>query len=393
MDETRPQAQAMVIEGGIITAVGDDQEILALRQADSRVIDLAGRTLMPGFVDAHSHLFNDAEASFDMSLGEIQQVGLENGITTIGDLYVNSSFLREIQAFENEGRLQIRTSLYLVATDPCGKSQGDWYREHRPSDRDFEMLRINGVKIFTDGPGCDTRPALSYEIEAGDGLGDLFHSQEDLDALVAVIHEEGYQVAIHAIGDRAVEQAQNAIVNALDGGPNSPRHRIEHNSVVRPEQIRRYGEIGIVPVVFGLYPICNPFGPPPPEAYHSWEWPYRAMLDQNPDLKLAWSGDDPFFGRVRPLDDLYSLVTRDDIDEEGQICPAPVWLRQHLVTREEALRMMTTDAAYALFRDDEVGQLKPGLAADLILLSDNPLTVETESLPQLQVKNGTARSR
>jgi hypothetical protein len=62
-----------------------------------------------------------------------------------------------------------------------------------------------------------------------------------------------------------------------------------------------------------------------------------------------------------------------------------VWLQQHLVTREEALRMMTTDAAYALFRDDEVGQLKPGLAADLLLLSDNPLTVETETLPQLEV--------
>ena len=384
MNEDQPQAQAVAIKGQKITAVGDDEDILALREANSRVIDLEGRTLMPGFVDAHSHLFNDAETSFDMSLAEIQQVGLENGITALGDMYVNPAFLREIQEFEAGGLLHIRTSLYLVATDPCGESQGDWYLEQRPSDRALEILRIAGVKLFADGGTCET-PATSYEAHPGEGQGDLFFSQEELDALVATIHQAGFQVAIHAIGDRAVEQAQNAIAAALDGEPNSPRHRIEHNSIVRPELIPRYGELGIVPVVFGLYPTCNPFGPPPPEAYQAWEWPYRAMLDANPGLKLAWSGDDPFFGRVRPLDDLYSLVTRNDIDESGQICHALAWQKQHLVTVEEALRMMTTHAAYALFREDELGQVVPGMAADLIVLTDNPLAVEIEALPQLDV--------
>jgi predicted amidohydrolase YtcJ len=109
------------------------------------------------------------------------------------------------------------------------------------------------------------------------------------------------------------------------------------------------------------------------------------MLDANPGLKLAWSGDDPFFGRVRPLDDLYSLVTRNGIDESGQICHALAWQKQHLVTVEEALRMMTTHAAYALFREDELGQVVPGMAADLIVLTDNPLAVEVEALPQLDV--------
>ncbi len=384
MNEDQPQVQAVAIKGQKISAVGSDEDILALQEANSQVIDLEGRTLMPGFVDAHSHLFNDAESSFDMSLAEIQQVGLENGITALGDLYVNSSFLKEIQEFEAGGLLQIRTSLYLVATDPCGKSQGDWYLEQRPSDRALEMLRIAGVKIFTDGGTCET-PATSYEVHPGEGQGDLFFSQEELDTLVAAIHQAGFQVAIHAIGDQAVEQAQNAIAAALAGEPNDLRHRIEHNSIVRPELIPRYGEIGIVPVVFGLYPTCNPFGPPPPEAYQAWEWPYRAMLDANPGLKLAWSGDDPFFGRVRPLDDLYSLVTRNDIDESGQICQAPAWQQQHLVTVEEALRMMTTNAAYALFREDELGQVVPGLAADLIVLTDNPLAVEVEALPELDV--------
>ena len=337
---------------------------------------------MPGFVDAHTHLFNDAEQYFDMSLAEVQQVALENGITTIGDMYVDERFLKEIQDFSPA--LRLRTSLYLVATDNCGEPLGDWWLAYPPTHVPGEMLRIGGVKLFTDGGTCGS-PALSYELRPGEGLGDLFFEQAALNELVAAIHNAGYQVAIHAIGDRAVEAAQKAIAAALNGQPNSLRHRIEHNSVIRPELLPRYGEIGIIPVLFGPYPLCEPFGPPPPPAYQSWEWPYRALLDANPGLPIAWHGDDPFFGRVRPLDDLYSLVTRNEVGKDGQICPAQDWQAQHTITAAEALEMMTINAAYALFRDEEVGSLIPGKYADLVVLSDNPLAVDPEAIPQMDV--------
>ena len=384
MEGASPQAEALEITGEKITAVGTDEEILASHRVESRVVDLDGRTLMPGFVDAHTHLFNDAQRHFNMSLTEVQQVALENGITTIGNLYVNERFLDDIQDFEAAGQLRIRTSLYLVATDPCGEPHGDWWRAHAPTRTAGEMLRIGGVKLFTDGGTCG-RPALSYELRTGEGLGDLFFTQEELNDQVAAVHEAGYQAAIHAIGDRGIEQAQNAIAAALGGQPNAPRHRIEHNSVIRPELLPRYGEIGVVPVVFGLYPACEPFGPPPPPEYRSWEWPYRALLDANPDLPVAWHGDDPFFGRVRPLDDLYSLVTRNGVGEDGEICEAPDWQRQHTITAEEALQMMTVNAAYALFREEEVGSLAPGKYADAIVLSDSPLRAEAEAIPEMEV--------
>jgi hypothetical protein len=246
------------------------------------------------------------------------------------------------------------------------------------------MLRIGGVKIFTDGGTCD-RPALSYELRPGEGLGDLFLSQEELNDLVQDAQDSGYQVAIHAIGDRAIDQAQGAIAAALDGQPNTFRHRIEHNSVIRPEQLARYGESGIIPVVFGQYALCEPFGPPPPPEYQSWEWPYNKLIEANPGLPVAWHGDDPFFGRIRPLDDLYSLVTRNEVGSDGQICRAPEWLKAHTVTSEQALEMMTINSAYALFRDQEVGSLEAGKYADLIVLSDNPLKIDPESLPNANV--------
>ncbi len=383
MDEGRPRATALAVTGARITAVGDDATVLAERHAGTIAIDLGGRTLMPGFVDAHTHLLNDAEPSFDMNLAEVQQLALENGITTIGNLYTNEGFLEEITAFAAAGQLRLRTSLYLVATDNCGRPQGDWWRAHPPTRTPGEMLRIGGVKIFTDGGTCK-RPAVSYEVSPGAGLGDLFFTQAELDALVARVQAAGHQAAIHAIGDRAVEQAQNAIAAVLNGGPNAPRHRIEHNSVIRPDLLPRYGQFGIVPVVFGLYPTCEPFGIPPP-AYKGWEWPWRALLDANPGLPVAWHGDDPFFGRVRPLDDLYSLVTRHEVAADGSICRAPAWQAQHTITAAEALPMMTRHAAYALFRETEVGSLAPGMYADLIVLSADPLAVDPEAIPGIEV--------
>jgi predicted amidohydrolase YtcJ len=384
MEPEAPKATALVVTGEMITTVGSDEEALAMAGPDARKVDLDGAALVPGFVDAHSHIFNDARQHMNLTLVEAQKLAVENGITTLGNLYVNQGFLREIRAFADQGALQVRTSLYLVATDNCGRPQGDWWKEHPATDEPGERLRIGGVKVFTDGGTCG-EVALSYELQAGDGLGDLFFEQPALDALVAEIQAAGRQAAIHAIGDRAVEQAQNAIASALAGAPNSYRHRIEHNSVVRPELLARYGEIGIIPVVSGLYPHCNPFGPPPPEAYHGWEWPWRALLDANPGLPVAWHGDDPYFGRVRPLDDLYGFVTRGDVAPDGTTCPAPDWHAAHAVTAEEALRMMTINAAYALFRDDEVGSLEPGKYANLIVLSGNPLAVAPEALLDLEV--------
>jgi predicted amidohydrolase YtcJ len=384
MDGEMSKAEALSISGEMISLVGGDEEVLALAGPKTTVIDLEGRTLMPGFVDAHTHLFNDAEQYFDMSLPEVQQLALENGITSIGNLYVDERFLKEISAFAEDGLLRIRTSLYLVATDNCGRPQGEWYLDHPPTREPGEMLRIGGVKIFADGGTCE-RPAMSYELRPGEGLGDLFFSQEGLNELVSKVHGAGYQAVIHAIGDRAVEQAQNSIAAVLNGGANDNRHRIDHNAVIRPDLMGRYGEIGIIPVIFGMLPICKPWDPFPPPEFQSWDHPNRALLEANPGLPIAWHGDDPFAGRVRPLDDLYSLVTRNDVGEEGQVCEPPAWHLAEAIPAAEALPMMTRNSAYALFRDEEVGSLSPGMYADLIVLSGNPLDVTPAQIKELEV--------
>lgn len=294
---------------------------------------------------------------------------------------VDPSFLRQIQDFARQGLLRVRTSLYLVDNDPCGRGQGDWWKAHSPTHTPGEMLRIGGVKIFTDGGSCGY-VALSFE-HAGHGQGDLWMTQEALNHAVAEAQAAGYQVAIHAIGDRAVGQAQNAIANALDGQPNSYRHRMEHVSVLQPEMVTRFGELGILPVLPGQYPSCTPFGPPLPEAYGDWEWPWAALRATNPALPIAWHSDYPF-GSINPFVHLYGFVTRNDVYQH-YTCNPQEWLKDDVVTVEQALSIMTIESAYALFRETEVGSLAPGKYADLIVISDNPLTVEANELRRLTV--------
>jgi predicted amidohydrolase YtcJ len=380
MEPGRPPAEALLIAGEEITAVGAEAEVLARAGPDTVRIDLDGRTLMPGFVDAHTHILNDAR-SRGLSLDEAQTLALSNGITTLGDLYVDQAFLREIQAFHRAGALRVRTSLYLVANDPCGRRLGPWWREHPPTRQPGEMLRIGGVKVFTDGGACG-HPALSFEYNDEHG-GDLWFEQAELDQLVAEIQAAGHQAAIHAIGDRAVAQAQAAVAQALDGGPNVFRHRLEHVSVLTPELVARFGELGLVPALPGNYLSCVPFGPPLPEAYGAWEWPWRELRAANPDLPIAWHSDYPYHS-TSPFVHLYGFVTRRDVDR-GHTCPPVEWLKDDTLAVDQALSIMTLQSAYALFRETEAGSLAVGKYADLVILSGNPLATEPEQLRQLRV--------
>lgn len=381
MEDDLPTAEAIAIRGEFIERVGSNEEVLALSEEASSIVDLGGRALMPGFVDAHTHIFND-HRSQGQSLDEAQFEALRNGITTLGTLYVDRNFLREIQAFDEAGFLRVRTGLYLVATDPCGRKQGDWWMEYPPTDVSGEMLRVNGVKIFTDGGSCGN-VALSFELEPGWGTGDLWFTQDELNEMVAEVDAAGYQAAVHAIGDRAVVQALNAFESVLDGRPNALRHRMEHASLIPPDAIPRFGQLGITPVLLGEFPLCTPYGPPVPEEYGQMEWPWRALRTANPDLPIAWHTDVPFQS-IDPFDHLLGFATRIDTLGWG-ICRPPEWHKQHTLPVEEALSIMTIQSAYALGRDDEVGSLSPSKYADFIVLSQNPLEAEPDELAEIRV--------
>ncbi|MDH5507453.1 MAG: amidohydrolase family protein [Anaerolineae bacterium] len=382
MDAKMTIGQALAVKGDSILAVGSDAEILAIAGANTQMINLNGRTVMPGIVDAHTHILNDAEGHLGLDLHLAQQLALENGITTLANMFVTADFLAQMRALEAAGEVRVRTSLYLIATNNCGEIQGDWYKQHAPTRNFGEMLRIGGVKIFADGGSCG-EPAVSEEWYYGYGLGNLWLTQEQMDAAVAAAHTAGYQVVIHAIGDRAIDQALNALEAALHESANTLRHRIDHNVVIRPEMLARYGEIGVIPAVFGYKSTCSLEGITPFYEANAWNW--RALLDANPGLPVAWHGDDPWVGPINPFLELHSMVTRTQVAADGSLCEPPAWLANGAVTVVEGLRMMTNHAAYALFRETEVGSLEPGKLADLLIISANPLTIDPNEIRNIQI--------
>lgn len=375
-------AEAIAIRGELIQAVGSDAEVLALQGPGTEVIDLQGLCLMPGFVDPHNHVFNDSWR-MEMDWQASQQFALQNGITTMANMYCDENFVQGMQQFDRDGLLRIRTSLYMLYTDVCGQLQGDWWKAYPPTRNFGEMLRIGGLKAFGDGGACGC-PAYSFD-DPTCGYGDLWLTQAQMNAAVAEAQAEGYQMAIHSLGDRSLEQIMDAYELVLDGRPNTLRHRIEHNSVVRDDQLSRYSELGLVGTFFGAFPCQTSLIPPP--ANRPWKWRWSDLLAANPDVHFAWHSDTPWVGPpANPLAHLYSLVTDHEMDWDGEtICDTPDWLSQKTITLQQALPMMTTEAAYALFRETEVGSLKAGKLADVIILSGHPMAVDPEGIKDLQV--------
>ncbi|WKZ81942.1 MAG: amidohydrolase family protein [Acidimicrobiia bacterium] len=378
MDPDLGTVEAIAIKGDLILAVGTAAEVEAHIGSATTVIDLGGRVVAPGFVDAHTHILTDMGG---IAAGQV--LALENGITSLGDASIEPGLPEEFIAASASGELRVRTTLYLTRTDPCGDEFGTWYEALAPDSVLGDRVRVGGVKIFADGGVCGLL-ASSEVFLVGYEVGAPYHDLEVLTGWIRDADAAGYQVIIHAQGDLAIAQAQDAYAEVLAGGPNTRRHRIEHNAIVTEAVVTRYGELGIVPTLFGMSSACIPD--------IGWTDFYKEYGDRpidivqaNPGLIVAWHGDDPSLPPVSPIIELFSLVTRANIAEDGSVCEPPAWMADGGVTVEQGLAMMTINSAYALHQDHLVGSLVPGKLADLIVLTDNLLTIPADRLPSVEV--------
>lgn len=380
MDGTTPLAEAIAIDGDRIVAVGTEASVQLHVGPETEVVDLGGMTVMPGLVDAHSHFFaNGSNTGVGSGIQDTEI--LPRGITTLGELATSEDLLASLVSYEELGHLTVRLSAYLMFNDGCGEEQGDWWKAYPMTREPGETLRIGGIKVFSDGGSCNV-PAVSYTYANG-STGDLYYDVDELEAIIEEVQDAGYQVAIHALGDRAIATVTEALGAVSEAG-NPLRHRIEHNAVISPELYGAHQRSGAVAVIFGAYQTClftrgdNSFLYRTPDEFISWEWPWRALIDNNPDTVIAWHGDFPIFTE-RLGGHLVGFVTRRQMGPEGPCEPTPD-MTSGTITVDEALHAMTMGAAYALDRDEEVGSLVAGKYADLIVLNQDPLSVSVDDL-------------
>lgn len=301
---------------------------------------------------------------------------VELGFTAVMDANVGMvAGMREVDAYlaaRESGRLPVRTWACL-AGNPEGIADAAWQAGLRPGEGDG-MLRWGAMKVFADGSAGGLTAAMHEPYLQG-GTGVFCFPEATMHALLAKYHRQGWQLAIHAIGDAAIEQVLSGMeaADTAEQPVAGRRHRIEHCGFLTPGQMARMAARGIEPVPqpifmreFGDLYVTNLGEDRAAAAY-----PMRAWLDagQHP----AASSDAPV-STTDPFLNLHAMVTRRT--GRGTLIGA-----DQAITLPEAVHCLTYCGAYTQFAERERGRLLPGMIADLTVLSQDIFALDPDALP------------
>lgn len=250
------------------------------------------------------------------------------------------------------------------------------------------LLRSHGIKIIVDGviDGCTA--ALSEPYTTGEHPDPIW-PYDDLVPVIRAAHEAGIAVAMHAIGDRAVSTALDALETVLGSHPKPHRHRIEHLEYTTPGTAQRCADLG---VVVSMQPVhSDPFILPtwrrmlgPERAARGFAWP--EFLDAG--CTLAFGTDTPTAPH-HALPNLWIATTRRSAFDPGLPANNP----SLALPVDTALQHSTRTGAFAAGEEQRTGVLAPGLAADLAVLDRNPLVEGPEALLEGKVLRTVAAGR
>lgn len=245
-----------------------------------------------------------------------------------------------------------------------------------------DLLALRSVKLYADG-ALGSRGAAMMEpyTDEPNNRGLLFHSQEEMNQMVLKTMSAGYQTNVHAIGDRGNRQVLDAFENAKDSlEEQGLRNRVEHAQIVAPDDIPRFKELDIIASMQPTHATSDMnmaedrVGSERIKGGYAWQ----TFLDQG---TVVASGSDFPVEDVNPFYGLYSAVTRQD--HEGN--PEDGWYPSESMTREQAFRSFTLDAAYAAHQEDVLGSLEPGKWADFIIIDRDFFEVPANEIWRTEV--------
>ncbi|WP_185983773.1 amidohydrolase [Aureimonas mangrovi] len=316
---------------------------------------------------------------------------LSQGFTSVMDAAVGMyAGMDEIAAYEeaaSTGRLPVRTWV-CVYGNPDGIAEPAYAGGYR-FGRENGLLRYGAMKVFGDGSAGGLTAAMSQPYASGDpdNYGIFCFSDDEMHGRLKQYHEQGYQLAIHAIGDAAIEQVLSGI-EAADSEENpiaGRRHRIEHCGFLTPGQRTRMVAAGIEPVpqpVF-VYEFGDLYVDCVGEERAFASYPMRTWLaeGQHP----AASSDAPV-STTDPFKNLFTMVTRRT--NKGTVINA-----DEAITLEQAIHAYTYCGAYTQFAENEVSRLVPGQLADICVASQDifaadPAVLEHDVRCDLTVRGG-----
>ena len=241
-----------------------------------------------------------------------------------------------------------------------------------------DRLWLGAMKMWLDG-GVQARTAALSEPFAGtDNRGELAGDPDELRAKIVAAHVSGWQLALHAIGDRAIDLAIEALGEAQRALPRpDARHRIEHCGIVRPDQLAGLAASGAIAVLQPefLWHNGDDYTRVLGEPRAHWQYRGRALLDAG--VPLVGSSDRPVVSGA-PLQAMRFMVERRS---NTGLLVGP----DEAITVDEALHAYTMAGAHSIGREDDLGSIAPRKWADLAVLEADPHDVAPEQLSEIGV--------
>ena len=351
--------------------------------AGGRIERVAGGREPSGvFVDAAMELIGSKvppprATDRDVALHEAQELLVRNGVTAVADMGTSIEDWMTFRRAGDAGRLRVRIMVYADSVPAMTLIGGTGPTQWLYDDR----LRLNGIKLYLDGALGSRGAALKAPYADSPGNSGLWLlNGTQLRNNMSRASMEGYQVAIHAIGDAANAEALNAIDELSGDYAGDRRWRIEHAQIVDPADIPRFGQHG---VIASMQPVHQTSDRPMAEARLGPDrlagaYAWRAIKDAG--APLAFGSDAPVEA-PDPFAGLAAAVTRQD----AAGWPAGGWQPQQRVTVEEALAAYTAGAAWAGFAEGRFGRLAAGERADFLVLDADPLEADPEDLRGIRV--------
>jgi predicted amidohydrolase YtcJ len=301
----------------------------------------------------------------------------EAGYTSVEDVIVATP--DDVQLYMDvakEGKLPINVYM-LKYVESLEQSKTELGKADHWKGKNYNFA---GWKIAVDG-GASAGTALMYDRNTlASQRSYIYHTQEDLNEMVAMFHNEGYQVAFHVVGDKAVDMALDAIEYALQKNPRADhRHRLEHVIIPTPETLDRIKKLGVVVstspqwITFFGKGWQEVFG----EEHMKQFMPLKTMLDKG--IRLAFGCDVPATPLIEPKWALIGATTR----MTGDMTPIRP---EQSISMRDTLRAHTIGSAYAAFEENIRGSLEPGKTADMVVWSEDLYSASPQQLLNIKVE-------
>ena len=305
---------------------------------------------------------------------------LKHGITSFHDAGASFETIDFFKKLEAEEELDIR--LYVMVRGESNALMDQALPQYKMVSEGNDFLTVRSIKRQVDGAlGAHGAWLLDPYLDLPETDGLVLETVEDISGTAEIAVKHGFQVNTHAIGDRANREILDLYENIwqqLDVDGKQLRWRIEHAQHIDPEDVPRFGGLGVIASIQAVHGTSD--GPWIPSRLgdiraKATSQPWRDLFNTGAVLT---NGTDVPVERIDPIASYYSSVTRKMINGDA-------FYPEHKMTRVEAIETYTINNAFAAFEESFKGSLTPGKYADFIVLSKNLLTIEDNDIPSTEI--------